>query len=773
MGEVYRAHDTQLGRDVALKLLPPEMASQSEARERFRQEARALAALDHPNIVTVHSVEEDGGRHFLTMGLVEGQSLDQLIPPQGLPLPQLLDLAIPLVEALAAAHEKGVVHRDVKPGNVMVTPAGRLKVLDFGLAKSLRHPSAGAHSQGTGTESRGPDSVDDETFVVTTPGTLLGTMPYMSPEQAEGLAVDARSDIFSLGVVLYEMATGRRPFEGASPAALVSAILRDTPEPMTAYRSDLPPALVSCVSRCLEKGRTQRTQSLRDTVGLLTRLRRETETSSSDSGMSGELHLSASSEGTPPSRRPSGQGQSTAAAEQSVAVLPFVNHSADSDDEYFSDGITEEILNALIQIEGLRVAARTSSFAFKGSNQDLRAVGETLRVRHVLEGSVRRAGARLRITAQLVDVETGYHLWSERYDRELTDVFEIQDEIASAIASKLEVTLASSGQRPTRKGTSNLEAFDLYLRGLALQNRRGRAIYEAIECFDRATALDPHYVDALAWAADGHRLLATYGFERSTTAMPRARAAAERALAIDSNHPETLATLADIAGQYERDHAAAFGYWQRALQANPEHTRARCERAAWGLFIVRGESEDAVGEARAAVDADPLNVWAMSMLTLLLGFSGRPEDGLTIAERALALDPKSYLCQYVAVQSKIWSKDWDGAIAGASSVLQGSGRHPWILGALGVAQAGAGDSDVAEAIYAELQARVRMEYVQPFWLAYVAGSLGKLEEAIAWSRKSVEEKDPMALFIARWPGFREVVETHPVFPDLLRALRVE
>lgn len=744
MGEVYRAHDLRLGRDVALKLLPSTMAADPGMLERFGQEARALAALDHPNIVTVHSVENAGGLHFLTMGLVEGQTLDRLIPPDGLPWTKLLDLAIPLVEALAAAHARGIVHRDVKPGNVMVTTDGGLKVLDFGLSKSVSPESAARETGRAG----------EETLAHTTPGTLLGTMPYMSPEQAECLAVDARSDIFSLGVVLYEMATGRRPFRGASAAALVSSILKDVPDSIATQRKDLPAKFETCVMHCLNKDRERRVQSLDEVRSILGSLRGVPE------AVPVEVRRSTTTV------RPRDEN------ERSVAVLPFVNHSADAQDEYFSDGITEEILNALMQIDGLRVAARTSSFAFKGSGKDLRSVAETLRVRNVLEGSVRRSGRRLRVTAQLVDTESGYHLWSERYDRELDDVFEIQDEIASAIASKLEVTLGGPSQKPSRRGTSNLEAFDLYLRGLALQNRRGRDLYQAIECFEKAIALDPGYADALAWMADGHRLLATYGFERAPTAMPRARAAAERALALDPNHAEALATLADIAGQYDRDPTKAFEYWDRALVLQNGHTRARCERAVWGVFVVQGEPFDAVAECRRAVDADPLNVWAMSMLTLSLGFAGRPGEGLEVAMQALETDPGSYLCQYAAVQSSIWAEDWDAAIDRAASNLQPSGRHPWILGTLGVAHAACGNSELADAVLAELQARVRLEYVQPFWLAYLASVLGRPEEAVAWAKRAIEEYDPMALFVTRWPGLTETLRVHRDYPTLTRALNI-
>ena len=728
MGEVYRARDLRLGREVALKLLPPDLAVDPERRERFRHEARTLAALDHPNIVTVYSVEETAGQHYLTMALIDGETLDRLVPPDGLPVLRLIELAKSLADALATAHAKGIVHRDLKPGNIMLRADGRPVVLDFGLAKVA-----------VAADGRG---ADDETIAQTRADVLVGTVPYMSPEQLQHQDLDGRSDLFSLGVVLYEMATGRRPFQGASAAALVSAILRDTPPPVAELRPELPGALGELIARCLEKSRDARIQT------------------------AGEVKAALEAIGAPASRP-----ASPAAPGQSVAVLPFVNHSASADDAYFSDGITEEILGALTRIEGLRVAARTSSFAFKDATSDLKSIAATLRVRNVLEGSVRRSGDRLRITVQLVDVETGYPLWSERYDRELTDVFAIQDEIAAAIAAKLEVTLGGGGgKRTPRRRTSNLQAYDEYLRGLALQNRRGGSVYRAIACLDRAIALDPGYADAHALLSDAHRLLATYGYETPNTAMPRARAAAEVALGLDPDLPEAHATLADVAGQYERDSAAAFRSWERALTLQPEHTRARCERAFWGIYLGRIGTQEAVREARRAVDADPLNVWAISMYCLILGVTESAEEAVAMGRRALELDPESFLAHYVALQSLIWAGRFDEALAAGRDVLRMSGRHHWTLAAIGVAHAGAGDRVRAQAIYDELAARARSEYMQPFHLCYLACALDDAETAMAWALRGAEERDAMSIFSLGWPGVHAVLSAHPDHATLLKAI---
>jgi len=422
MGEVLLARDSRLDRRVAIKLLPRDAALDPERLQRFEREAKALAALNHPNIVTIYSVEEAGGLHFYTMELVEGTALAALIPSGGMALPQLLSLAVPMVGALAAAHDHGITHRDLKPANVMVTREGAVKVLDFGLAKvgDARAPS------GSDTTRSEPE---------TRSGQVLGTYPYMSPEQVEGRAVDQRSDIFSLGVVLYEMATGRRPFGGESTAALIASLLREEPASPRTVRTSVPESLDRLILRCLRKDVGARVQSAGE-------VRRELEQISRD----------AQAAASAPDKRPS------------IVVLPFANMSADPEQEYFCDGLAEEIINALTRVEGVHVVARTSAFAFKGKLEDVREIGRKLGVAAVLEGSVRRSGERLRITAQLIDVANGFHHWSERFDRALADVFAIQDEIALAIVEKLKVHLRSGDKtRLTRRATENRTAHDAYL----------------------------------------------------------------------------------------------------------------------------------------------------------------------------------------------------------------------------------------------------------------------------------------------------------------------
>ncbi|HEU5181339.1 MAG TPA: protein kinase, partial [Candidatus Polarisedimenticolia bacterium] len=498
MGEVFLAEDTKLDRKVALKVLPDDMAADPDRLARFQREAKAVAALSHPHIVTLFSVEEDRGTHFLTMELVEGSSLDQEIPPPGMPLTRVFDIGIALADALAAAHEKGIIHRDLKPANVMITKDGRVKVLDFGLAKlALVGPRAGRSPAPPqeDTPTSAPTGRVGVSQPLTAEGMVMGTAPYMSPEQVNSQEVDARTDIFSLGVVLYEMATGHRPFGGKTSAETISSILRDIPRPVTEARRDAPRQLARIIDHCLKKDPEERFQSAKDVRNELRELRKEadsghleldettfarpasgaTPTGAHSSGPG--TVMPASSPGVPASgselsgptpaagsrrwlwpaagaavlavvailwfttRRqaaPGASGEPSASAPaptagpapvaevNSLAVLPFTNMSSDKDQEYFSDGLTEELLNALVKIPELKVAGRTSSFAFKGKNEDLRTIARKLGVSNILEGSVRKAGNKIRITAQLVKAEDGFHLWSETYDRTLDDIFAVQ-----------------------------------------------------------------------------------------------------------------------------------------------------------------------------------------------------------------------------------------------------------------------------------------------------------------------------------------------------------
>jgi len=398
MGVVYKAKDTRLDREVALKFLSDGMAQDQQALERFRREAKAASALNHPNICTVYDIGEESGKAFIVMEYLDGAALKDLIGGHPMELDRLLEISCEIADALGAAHVKNIIHRDIKPANIFMSEHGHAKVLDFGLAK-IAVP--------------GTKESEFKTLTGTQTGIVMGTLPYMSPEQLHGRQVDHRTDIYSLGAVLYEMATGQGPFVGDTTAELISSILRDTPKPVSGLRADLPMALERIIERCLAKQPAERYASVRELRGALELLRREMSSGSQS------VSVPDASEGA------------------SIAVLPFTNISAHPENEFFAEGITEEVINALTQIKGLRVAARTSALTFKRMHVDRRIVGERFNVKTVLKGSVRKAGSRVRITAQLINVADGYHVWSERYDRELKDIFEVQDDIARAIASRL------------------------------------------------------------------------------------------------------------------------------------------------------------------------------------------------------------------------------------------------------------------------------------------------------------------------------------------------
>jgi non-specific serine/threonine protein kinase len=524
MGEVYVAEDSRLRRKVALKILPQKTSSDPTRLERFRREAQAVAALSHPNIVTIHSIEEADGDHFIIMELVEGQSLDRLISGDGLSVERVIEIAQPLAEALAAAHSSGIVHRDLKPANIMRTADGRVKILDFGLAKLHADTDPGQ---------------DTAVQTLTVAGMIMGTVPYMSPEQVQGGEIDHRTDIFSFGVILHEMATGKLPFRGKTSAELISAILRDAPQPITQIRSDMPEQLGRIVARCLEKEPELRYQSAADIRQALSKI--------------GEKVTRSTSDDSP-----------------SVAVLPFVDMSPEKDQDYFCEGLAEELINALIRIDGLSVASRTSAFRFKGSDQDIREIGRRLGVGTVLEGSVRKAGKQVRISVQLVDVNDGRYLWSDRFDRELEDVFAIQDEIGQNVAQALQVALKPKAEGSTQDAApADVQAYDYYLRGRKFfYEFRQKGFELARQMFARAIVIDDRYARAYAGVADCCTFLYEL-YEATDANLQEADAASRKAVEVGPNVAEAHASRGLALGLSGR-HDEAQASFARAIELNPK-----------------------------------------------------------------------------------------------------------------------------------------------------------------------------------------------------------
>ena len=562
MGAVYMAEDLNLGRKVALKILREEMASNPDRLERFRREAQAVAALNHPNIVTIHSIEEAPEGHFITMELVQGKGLDEIVTGDGLSSERMLEIAQPLIRALVAAHDRGITHRDLKPANIMVTDDGTVKILDFGLAKLHAAPDSDVHE-------------DLPTQALTQVGTVVGTIPYMSPEQVQGKPVDHRTDIFSLGVVLYEMATGHRPFGGESSAGVASAILRDVPDPIGETRPDVPDHFGRIISRCLEKEPEMRYQTAGDIQTALSNLGKTVV----EKGESGKA---------------------------SVAVLPFLDMSPEKDQDYFCEGLAEELINALVSVDDLEVASRTSAFRFKGSQQDIREIGRRLGVSTVLEGSVRKAGNQVRIAVQLVKVEDGYHLWSNRYDRELQDVFAIQDEIAQKIVEALQVTLSPMAKEKAKKAEKeapeDVQAYDYYLKGRKFfYEFRAQGFELARQMFARAIVIDDKYARAYAGVADCCSSLFSY-YDASDANLKEADKASRKAVEMDPESAEARASRG-LALSLKEEYAAADAEFEKAIELNPKSYEAHYFFAR--CLFSQGRHAEAVKEYERACEVNP------------------------------------------------------------------------------------------------------------------------------------------------------------------------
>ena len=1156
MGEVYRARDTRLGREVALKVLPPEVTNEAGRLERFDREARAIAALNHPHIVTIYSTEEADGIRFLTMELVEGLTLDASIVSGGLPIAKFLEIAIPLADALTAAHQKQITHRDLKPGNVMISHDGRVKVLDFGLAR-------------VGDEEVADHSLIATQAPLTQRGAIVGTMPYMSPEQVEGHVLDPRSDLFSLGVIFYELLSGERPFKGGSSPALMSAILRDTPATVCEQRSDLPEGIGRLVGRMLEKRPEDRVQTARDVHNELRHIQKLQDSGSRVSSVPGagrlndalriavlpftvrgadpdadalaagltdditaslakfpglsvvaaqstrtykdsaldvkqiaerigaryviggnvrksattirttaqlidalsgaqlwsetydrslaatdlftvqddvtdhvvatladesgvlaqsmvrsvvqhgiaeanamqlvvrswgfahtplpashaelraafearvtgepdnadlwanlanlyvcehslmfnplpdslgravsaarraieiershqkgwlwlgiaqfHLHDRAGmdeaferavrlnprnatalawvgnilthagefergsalteramainpshpgwphfavfnrefaagrySEALKAARRVNipeffwmqfaiaaacgqlglAEGQTAAAAlariaplladpanlrefvtrwywpadlieslldgaersrsadaseatatatgrrsmratmvpsvlsVASIAVLPFTDLSEKKDQDWFCDGVAEEILNALSPLPGLRVAARASAFSLRGKVDDLRAIGEKLAVTTVLTGSVRRSGDRVRITAQLSDAQQGQQLWSERFDRELKDIFDVQDEIARAIVERLKVTFDRTA-RLVPTATASVEAYELLLKGRVLLMRRGPAIMSALPYCEQAIAIDPGLAEAHAMLGDTHRLMALYGLRPAAEVMPLARASAERALAIDPNQVEALATLASISAIYDWNLEATAALSSRALACAPSHVRTLAERAI-AYAVIKAPSDELrtavladIGKARAL---DPLNAWVMAIEAFCLAYLESPEAGVAAARRAVATDEGNFTARWALVSTLAMSGRDDEAREAAVPALAMSGRHPRMLSELAGLHADHGEHEAAEAIHAELTSRSRTAFVGYGERAIAAAWAGHLDEARRLLALAIAGREPYLTFwrLPVWRAIREDAECAALLRD--------
>ena len=759
MGEVYRARDSRLERDVAVKVLPESLVADADALTRFEREAKAVAALSHPNILAIHDFGREGGTAYAVMELLQGETLRERLDGGPIPQRKALDYALQIAQGLAAAHDRGIIHRDLKPQNVFVTRDGLVKILDFGLVlrrlsgRPLEVSGRPLEASGRPLDAAGREqaAASDHSMAektLTRPGMILGTVGYMSPEQVRGAPADHRSDIFSLGALLYEMLTGERAFRRESDVETMMAILREDPLEGSAAGKSLPPELEEIVDHCLEKSPEERFQSARDLAFAL---------------------RVAEGRGSGAGRADSGTRSGPAAAlsepsQASIAVLPFRNMSAERDQDYFSDGMTEEIITALTKIETLRVASRTSAFAFKGKDEDVRKIGATLGVKTVLEGSVRQAGKRIRITAQLINVADGYHLWSERYDREMEDVFDVQDEISRSIAEALKVRfLPAEAAGLSSRGTDNVEAYNDYLKGRYHFNRREAP--EAIAEFERALARDPRYTDAYTGLADSYCIYGFYGGIPTREAFAKARAAAEKARELSPRSSDTHVSLALVEHYFGWNLDREEEELRRAIELAP---RSPAPHSWLGLCMAfHGRPAQAVEVARRATDLEPLSANAQANVAWAFYAMRRFEESVQEFRRALHIDPRApYPLWGISLPYQALGRHGEAVESLEKAVEVTKRRQPFYLALLGGAYGASGDRAKALAQLEELSERSRTEYIAPFHLSFLHLGLGNADEAVSCLERACEERNALAWWVATCPLY-DSIRGHPRFPELL------
>ena len=727
MGVVYRAEDTRLQRAAALKVLPPDLVADPQAVERLWREARAASVLSHPNICTIYDVGEDRGRHFIAMELVLGETLQARIGGQPMPLSDLLPLAIEIADALDVAHERGIVHRDLKPTNILITQRGNAKVLDFGLAKL-------AYGD------------DGSTMIeLTSPGTALGTVGYMSPEQARGAAVDARSDLFSFGVVLYQMATGRAPFTGATTAVVFDAILNRDAPPVRQLAPAVPIPFDRLVARLLARDVDSRLQSARAALDELRALKRAL-----DSSASGILA---------PADRPS------------IAVLPFSDLSPAKDQQYFCEGMADEIITALSRLPTIRVASRTSSIKAQTAGLDTAEIGQRLSVGAVLEGSIRKSGSRIRIAAQLTNAANGYQIWADRYDRDLDDVFAVQDEIANAIVGHLKVQLlGGESVAIVKRRTSSVEAYELYLRGRSHMFLRVAQSFEnSIGCFDRATAIDPDYAAPYVGRAQAFALMGFYGLASPADVSVRVRREASRAIALDDSLSEAYSAAAFVSCAYDWNWERARTEFEKALALNSSDVQPRLWYALFLLSWVYGRHDDAIAHALKAVAADPLSGYPRWLASYPVMMAGRFDEAERFCHEAIEREANSFGAYRALTAVACLRGDSSSAVRSAERAFELSGGHPWAVGDLGWAYSIVGRIDDARAQIARL--RAENEKTNRNWTsaAMVHASLGDKDDAFACLERSFEQREPILISIGRWGAFAPLWGD-PRMDDLMRRI---
>jgi serine/threonine protein kinase/tetratricopeptide (TPR) repeat protein len=779
MGVVYEAEDLKLRRHVALKFLPPEMENDPAARERFQREAFAASALNHPNICTIYEIDEANGQHFIAMELLQGQTLKHLLSGKPLSLEQLLQLASEIADALDAAHTKGIVHRDIKPANIFVTARGQAKILDFGLAMVARRDNEPT----VVNESHQPIASEGD---LTSPGTTLGTVAYMSPEQARGEELDARTDLFSFGVVLYEMATGRLPFPGGTSAVIFHAILSQPPISPLRLNPQIPSKLEEIIHKALEKDRKLRYQSAADLRTDLARLKRDTDSSRSavpapaakarpQPWWRSKLSVSIAAVLLVAAIAAAGwfyksrvNGGETI---DSVAVLPFVNASADPNAEYLSDGITESLINSLSQLPHLKVMSRDSSFMYKGKETDARTVGQSLGVRAVLKGRVMQRGDDLEISAELVDARDDSHIWGQQYTRKASDIFALQGDLAKEMTSMLRMRLTGEDEKRMMKSyTVNPEAYQLYLKGLYNTKKFTKdGLQRGQHYFEQAITLDPNY----ALAYDG--LAYNYAIAEDWVApprdvMPKMKAAAEKAVELDDSFGDAHANVAYVRFFYDYNFPAAEKEFRRAVELSPNDVYAR-SMFGW-LLVATKRFDESIAEHERACTLDPLSGEANMLWGQSLYYAHRYDKAIEQLRNTIDLAPDLWPTHDLLG----WVYEAKGQLPEAIDEFQkarqiaGTIAEP--LSSLGRAYALEGKVAEARKVLVELNELSKDNWVPPYNFAVIYSALGDKDQAMASLEKAFEVRSWYVTNLAVDPKV-DNLRSDPRFQDLLRRMNLQ
>ena len=783
MGVVFKAQDSRLDRAVALKFLPEKLAQEPLALERFRREARAASALNHPGICTIYDVGEQDGRAFIAMEFLDGETLRNHIHGKPLPVAEVLELGIEIAEALDAAHAEGIIHRDIKPANIFVNKRGRAKVLDFGLAK-LVPKGVAVGDGGSGVESTTSTSIA---------GLIRGTPSYMSPEQIRGDDLDARTDIFSLGLVLYEMATGRQAFGGGTGGAIIEAVLTKPPVSVRAINPDIPAALEAIINKALQKDREQRYQHAPDMLADLQRLKRETDSGQLDTRQmnvatnadqspasntslsnAGPRSSTSSSTSQPVSRNSTQQSGSFRAPRVariigSLAVLPFENVSRDPENDYLSDGITASLINNLATVPKLRVMAQSTVFRYKGQKVDPQAVGRELNVRAVLTGRLMQSGGSLRIGTELVDVATGSQLWGAQFDRQPGDIFVIQDEISSEIFGKLRLQLTrAEKKRLIKRHTENPEAYHLYLQGHHHWNRwTEEGFYKAIGYFQQAIEKDLSYALAYAGVADSYVLLGWNSYLPPKDAFPNAKAAAMKALEIAADVGEARTDLAAVLWLHDWKWPEAEKEFQRSLELNPCYPTANHYYAEY--LMTMGRHAEALTRMKKSLELDPLSL----IINVAIGWTHyharQYDQALEQLLRTVELDPNYPMTYWILGLVYRITGRYDLAISAGEKGVNLSGGSPLMRASLAHTYGKAGRAVDARRLLNELTELAKHKYVVPQFFAGIHLGLGDHDRAMEYLEKSCKEHSHWLIYLRLDPSMDDL-RGDPRFADLLKRI---